>query len=405
MHTDLDSRFSYNHLFSTAFAISCFSNKSPSYANKVLGASTADFIGYVKSYYKKPMDVAQHEDEASNRTDFGPKIDRSFLEQVWKWLAKNSEIRVGDHTGHQHLTLSQVEERNAAIRELKQADAATRPVLSEQANPASQVPSKPAGGLPSKADSVIESTEPADDEAVGRSEYLAAGSPTGANTAADVREPDSFAVNSQKEHEVQASQTIDAHLNPSILIAKSTDTNAQYEIRLYTSEKRMWHALTGHGPDVVKVKPLDFDCLSIIARCGAQGILQHHLTRLSGQDKRSLPSRTDRLHEGGYIIKEQIAVREGKAGLLHTSRCILKRFAQFDTDHTLKPYPTQADPASAKKKKKRRVEDEIKAQVTVSEPRPVPQWTAERSISNQIFDLVDRAGVQGLSMSVSFFLP
>lgn len=216
--------------------------------------------------------------------------------------------------------------------------------------------------------------------------------------------PDSSTPSSQNKRVVQTGQTNETHVASETSSLILTKSNAQHEIRLYTSEKRMWHALTGHGPDIVKVKPLDFNCLSIIARFGSQGILQHHLTRLSGQDKRSLPARTDRLHEGGYIIKEQLAVREGNAGLLHTSRCILKRFAEFDSDQTLRPYPTQVDPLSAKKRRRRPLAKGRKDQVVVSEPRPVPQWTADRSVSNQIFDLVDKAGAQGMSMSVSLLL-
>ncbi|KAK4692758.1 hypothetical protein P7C71_g4510, partial [Lecanoromycetidae sp. Uapishka_2] len=373
------------------------------------GASTADFIGYVKSYYSGPLDISQHETNQNQGAHCAePKIniDRPLLEQVWRWLTKNPEIRVGEHAGHQHLTLPEVEERNADVRRLQNAGAFNQGTLSDQAISTSPVAPVPVG---ENLDGDIPvATKTTDREAVEVSGHAAAETHNIVVAAAFPEASDGATADSQNKHEVESGASNGVALAPATFEATSILTSTNYEICLHTSENRMWHALTGHGPDVVKVKPLDFDCLSIIARFGSQGILQHHLTRLSGQDKRSLPSRTDRLHEGGYIIKEQLAVREGAlAAMLHTSRCVLKRFAQFDTDQTLKPYPTQVDPTSAKKKKKKKkrpVDDNRRDQAALPEPRPVPQWTADRSISNQIFDLVDGAGVQGMSMSVSVVL-
>ncbi len=92
--------------------------------------------------------------------------------------------------------------------------------------------------------------------------------------------------------------------------------------RLYATEERMWLALTGHGVDHQKLQPLEFELLSIIAGRREQGILQTDLTKVSGQDKRSLPRRTDSLFEKGYIDKRRVIIKG-----LRTSICIFRRYA------------------------------------------------------------------------------
>jgi DNA-binding Lrp family transcriptional regulator len=74
-------------------------------------------------------------------------------------------------------------------------------------------------------------------------------------------------------------------------------------LRIFTSIIRKWQTITGHAPDGSLVPPAEFQALCLIAAAGEQGILQTDLTKLSGQDKRSLPKRTDRLARNGYIKK------------------------------------------------------------------------------------------------------
>lgn len=96
------------------------------------------------------------------------------------------------------------------------------------------------------------------------------------------------------------------------------------ELTLFAPEEHMWHALTGHGIDYRKVPQLQFHLLSIIAAHGKRGVSQPDLTRISGQDKRSTPKRTDRLCENGYIDKKPVIVNN-----MHmlTSQCTLKRYS------------------------------------------------------------------------------
>ena len=188
-------------------------------------------------------------------------------------------------------------------------------------------------------------------------------------------------------------------------------------IRLYTSESRMWYALSGHGPDPTRIKGRDFECLSVIGACGRKGIYQHDLVRLSGQDGKSLPARTERLSVNGYIEKTRICIQESHVDkLLNTSHLVLKRF--YDPKQLQQ---ANADAASARdrkgtrKKKKDVSENENKngAQTAplafedgkqedqVQPPnRFIPQWTSKRPLANQIHDIVYASGTQGISMSV-----
>lgn len=97
------------------------------------------------------------------------------------------------------------------------------------------------------------------------------------------------------------------------------------QVRLFVSKERTWYAITGHEPDDTKVLPMEFVLLSIIASHKSEGIPQTELPRLSGQDKRSIPKRTDSLHKKGYIEKRPVQVKSAR-----TSLCTLRRFLQPD---------------------------------------------------------------------------
>ena len=91
--------------------------------------------------------------------------------------------------------------------------------------------------------------------------------------------------------------------------------------RLYTSQNRVWQALTGHGIDLKKVPSMEFVLLSLIAARGAAGITQPELIAISGQDKRSVPHRTDELARKNYISKYPV-----QSNKMRTSLCIHTKF-------------------------------------------------------------------------------
>lgn len=93
--------------------------------------------------------------------------------------------------------------------------------------------------------------------------------------------------------------------------------------RIFVSQNRTWQAVAGHPVDYKRLSALQFELLSIIAAHGANGIGQPDLVRVSGQDKRSVPKRTDELAKAGYIEKTPISYTG-----VRTSLCIHKRFVR-----------------------------------------------------------------------------
>lgn len=108
--------------------------------------------------------------------------------------------------------------------------------------------------------------------------------------------------------------------------SKHSHSHANIGPRVTVAEERAYRAICGHAPDPAKVAPLEFELLSHIAAARSDGILQGPLGRASGQDKRSVPKRTDELYRKGYIIKETVYHHGTK-----TSRLTLTKFADFST--------------------------------------------------------------------------
>lgn len=94
-------------------------------------------------------------------------------------------------------------------------------------------------------------------------------------------------------------------------------------IRVFVSEERMWLSIAGHAPDHTRIPAMHFALLSLIASRKGSGIVQSELTTLSGQDKRSVPKRTDMLTEKGYVEKRQVQYKA-----LRTSLLVLRKFAR-----------------------------------------------------------------------------
>ncbi|KAL1956408.1 hypothetical protein VTO42DRAFT_7294 [Malbranchea cinnamomea] len=104
--------------------------------------------------------------------------------------------------------------------------------------------------------------------------------------------------------------------------AKTVVKQEHNELRIFVSEERMWLAIAGHLPDASRVTPFEFALLSIIASRKGHGIPQPELSEISGQDKRSVPKRTDVLCERGYIEKRPVQYKS-----MRTSLCTLRKFA------------------------------------------------------------------------------
>lgn len=92
--------------------------------------------------------------------------------------------------------------------------------------------------------------------------------------------------------------------------------------RIFVGEETIWKTLTGHSIDYKRVPNLEWKCLVVIGSAKEDGILQGDLNRATGQDKRSVPKRTDFLAQKGYIAKRTHMVRGMK-----TSKLWLTKFA------------------------------------------------------------------------------
>lgn len=229
-------------------------------------------------------------------------IDRHFQEQVWKWLVSHPECRVETRGQGGRRSLSEVKTTNHAQLH---HETVAEPILQER----DEVPSAPSANAAQEDRNRTSSTIPESSNDPAQSHLR--------NEQADLPQPSRSAKLGRSKPCVDRSREADG------------------EVRVYVNEERMWHALTGHGVDYSRIPPLDLACLSIIAAAGPQGIIQPELVKISEQDKRSLPRRTQGLFEKGYITKTPIVI-----GAMRTSMCTLKRFVtvpsapKLETDDT-----------------------------------------------------------------------
>lgn len=110
-------------------------------------------------------------------------------------------------------------------------------------------------------------------------------------------------------------------------------------VKVYVTEERRWLAICGHPKDLTKVFETEFVLLSVIAANRENGILQGDLVKESGQDKRSVPKRTDLLRDKGYIEKRNVQLRSSK-----TSWLVLGRFASSTTNDLTTTMPIWVNP-------------------------------------------------------------
>lgn len=220
----------------------------------------------------QPAHSSQQEDEAVHT------IDRPYQEQVWRWLTRHPEVRVGQNGEGNGMSLADVENYNMKSQTLTNQGESSASVTTS----ASDVPVAEVGpSLYVDRDAASE----------GGGRFIGI-------------------LGSRSPH---SPATRDVYTETAIL-------------HVFTSEDRMWYAAAGHGPDNDKIAYLEFVCLSIIASQRKRGILQPELVRISGQDKRSVPVRTQNLCDKGYIVKKHVLAAGSR-----TSLCILKRFADQTT--------------------------------------------------------------------------
>ena len=91
-------------------------------------------------------------------------------------------------------------------------------------------------------------------------------------------------------------------------------------LRLFIPEQQIWISLTGNEKDTRKIPKKSFELLSVIAARREKGITQPELVKITGQDKRSVPSRTQNLAKAGHIIKIPVLANSVNTSLLVHSK-------------------------------------------------------------------------------------
>ena len=146
-------------------------------------------------------------------------------------------------------------------------------------------------------------------------------------TPLDGKNPDQYQSNSKMKNDGPASLNGE-NGRPLVQQRNKLGGNSHAEgAFIFADEESTWHAIAGHGVDHRRIPRMHFQILSIVSSAGKKGILQPDIVAASGQDKRSLPKRTDDLHNAGYIEKKRVIGRAAR-----TSLCTLKRFVAQNTE-------------------------------------------------------------------------
>ncbi|KAI9870367.1 MAG: hypothetical protein M1830_004335 [Pleopsidium flavum] len=276
------------------------------------GATIADVLRYLDTFYGRETKAtpATATDEALDAFAPATTVDRALQEKVWKWLTRHPDVYVGKDKAGNKLTLVEAEALSLLRKVYKTGKDVERSTLdvtpARQTGHSLTLHDDATGGQEFHPGNTNDSLDPP--EQIGQTIVPVEGSTINEDSTAEggdnhVSTPASILRNGEKP------------------LSPRSQTKGSKPLRVYVSENRMWYAAAGHAPNLAKVPRLDFVLLSIIAAQREKGILQTDLTRISGQDKRSTPKRTQLLHEKGYIEKKKVQVR-GQA----TSLCTLRKF-------------------------------------------------------------------------------
>lgn len=232
------------------------------------GAQPAKFLSYLDAYHNAATQDVHPDANTDNHGQArrAPNVDRPYQEQVWRWLTQHPDVRVLRDGEPCNVTLSQAERSESSSAPDKVKPNAVEPI-----GPVSLPPQSPG--------------------------------------AKGYHDPE------------ESSPPIQApHLREDSASVTNGQVQLQPDVRLFISEERMWHALAGHGPDRQRITNPEFKCLSVITSCREKGILQADLTKATGQDKRSIPKRTQNLYEHGYIEKKPVLFKGTRTSWLYAKK-------------------------------------------------------------------------------------
>ncbi|KAF2190178.1 hypothetical protein K469DRAFT_747402 [Zopfia rhizophila CBS 207.26] len=332
------------------------------------GASGADFRRFVHKFYHQPEKSFLATFDDPKLSPGLANLDRKFLEGVWQWLVDHPDIRIVYDQEPRNLSLSEFE-----ALELQEAglNGATFPHEQQPHVPdgSSQEHTNKQTGVSVYNPLVSQLLRQALEEEGHAVDKTFLNPPNKAqNPTSNSNIPDNIQVRLSGENSVCQHTLINAerpaNLEPMISEETSTFQEAKRDTkdpgyvgprvvgskrgprkqrrgiivttpvfdepscaatvpRIYASQDRTWQAVAGHSIDLKALPYMEFILLSIIASRGSDGILQPELVRLSGQDKRSVPKRTDVLAQKRYIEKRAV-----NAAGMRTSICVHTKFVK-----------------------------------------------------------------------------
>ncbi|KAF2646184.1 hypothetical protein P280DRAFT_415198 [Massarina eburnea CBS 473.64] len=282
----------------------------------VQGADSKDFRRFVDDYFGNSPKIhvdGPAKQSASNAASV--PLHPSFYEKAWNWVVTHPDIRIFDGEKVYHLSLSGLESLERGAAETGQVETPERNVAPYRPIPSAIQQLQPSGALSSLGGSL-------------RERILAESSQTTPKYTPQVQAvPSSTAPSIVTHHAAHDSSVRAPRKTPEgvqVAAPKFDELSSSIKTpRIFASQNRVWQTITGHSMDLKKVPTMEFICLCVIAAHGPGGILQPDLVRITGQDKRSVPKRTDDLADKGYIEKKPI-----QSSKMRTSLCVHKKFVK-----------------------------------------------------------------------------
>jgi len=285
-------------------------------------------------------------------------LTRSFYEKVWDWVTQQPDVRIYHQQKTYSLSLSDFEALEAQVEDNGTEETQKGAPLHQQWKPpkisqtaGAQPATRPSGTLFSLGGSLrerllAEGCLPVNALALqpgrGGAKFVSSSNvqpqvslpvATALSTSIPVLlELDDSEVNTQNPPEaakVRSRLRGPRKIPKGVMVQASIFDEPPSSLtmpRLFASQNRIWQAVAGHSMDLSRIPAMEFVLLCIIATHRSDGISQPDLIRLSGQDKRSVPKRTDSLAQKGYIEKKPC-----QNGRLHTSLCVHKKCAKDDS--------------------------------------------------------------------------
>lgn len=308
-----------------------------------IGASSADFRRFVQQYYTLPdQNPAGLTFGGPETAQLTPVLDNKLYEKVWQWLTAHPDVWIGDGKKCRTFTLAGFEalEAEATERQNEPVQQDQSPTESNSTPNQTTIPNNTSRSASITPDTDLPlpqngATQPIPETGLTENQGIQDDSNENAPESSSTEHGSRSSL--QQVHPDQGTAPTNARRvdsskrqSPAIkprgrkpwpIPAAPPKDPVPTALRIHTNKERIWQAIAGHSVDYKRVPLHEFVLLSIIAAQGEEGIIQPELTKLSGQDKRSTPHRTDQLAAKGYIEKKSVNIRG-----FRTSLCTHRKF-------------------------------------------------------------------------------